>query len=97
MSQAMTPDEIRTTLSELPGWEYRDNALNKTFRLNSFREAVSFLVRIAFEAEAADHHPEIAIAYSRVVITLRTHAAGDRVTRRDVDLALAVQRISWVG
>jgi 4a-hydroxytetrahydrobiopterin dehydratase len=97
MSQVLKPDEIQAILRELPGWEYRDNSLNRTFCLNSFREAVSFLVRIAFEAEAVNHHPEIVVAYNRVVITLQTHDAGDRVTRRDADLAAAIQRISWVG
>jgi 4a-hydroxytetrahydrobiopterin dehydratase len=32
-----------------------------------------------------------------MTVRLATHAAGDRITARDVELARKIQRISWVG
>ena len=42
------------------GWALEDDgkAIVKTFRFPSFRAAMSWMVRAAFEAEDMDHHPE---------------------------------------
>lgn len=89
--------EIRAALAGLPGWQEEDGALAKTFAFGSFREAFSFMTRVAFEAEALEHHPDWTNVYHRVAIRLRTHDAGGRITARDVDLARRIQGVSWVG
>jgi 4a-hydroxytetrahydrobiopterin dehydratase len=48
--------------------------------------SVGFVNRLADAAEAADHHPDIAIAWNRVTVTLSTHSAGG-ITDKDVALA----------
>ena len=58
---------------------------------------MSFMVRVSFEAEAMDHHPEWTNVYNRVSIRLNTHDAGGNITAKDVELAERVQKISWVG
>ena len=55
------------------------------------------MTRVAFEAEALDHHPEWTNVYRRVTVRLNTHDAGGKVTARDVELARRMQAISWVG
>lgn len=97
MRRALTSDEIEAALASLPGWRHEGQALQKTFQLTSFREAMSFLVRLSFEAEQRDHHPEIKNVYGRVELLLRTHDAGNEVTQADVDLARAIETFSWVG
>jgi len=94
--EPMSREAIETVLAELPGWTYADDRLQKTYTFGSFREAVSFIVRIAFEAEQLNHHPELHNVYNRVTLALTTHAAGNRVTARDVELARAIERIAWV-
>ena len=89
--------EIEAALRGLPGWNFERNALAKTFEFGSFREAMSFLVRAAFEAEELNHHPEWANTYNQVVVLLRTHDAGGKVTAKDVELAQRIQKISWAG
>ena len=69
----------------------------KTFVFGSFREALSFMVRVGFEAEALNHHPEWGHVYNRVVIRLTTHDAGNKVTTSDLELARRIEGISWVG
>ena len=89
--------EIDTALAGLPGWICENDALVKTFQFGSFREAMSFMMRVAFEAEQRNHHPEWTNVYNRVAVRLSTHDAGGKVTAKDVDLAKKIQAISWVG
>ena len=95
MSEALTNDTIQKALTDLPGWSHQDDKLSKTFKFKSFREAMGFIVRIGFEAEAANHHPELFNVYSTVEIALSTHDADGKVTQKDVDLAGAIERIDW--
>lgn len=92
----MNHDEIRAALAVLPGWSFEDDSLVKTFRFGSFREAVSFIVRLSFEAEERNHHPELTNIYNRVDVRLRTHDAGNKVTELDLALAQAIENLSWV-
>ena len=91
-------DQIQTALADLPGWAHeRDgdtDALRKAFSFGDFRAALAFLVRVGFEAEERNHHPEIRNVYDRVELALTTHDAGDRVTQRDLDLAAAIEALS---
>ena len=96
MAEPLTRDQIEAALGELPGWTYEDDRLQKAYTLGNFREAVSFIVRLAFHAEELDHHPELTNVYNRVEVRLTTHDAGDRVTDRDVRLARAIESFSWV-
>ena len=97
MATPLTPAEIQSALATLAGWIHQDSALVKTFTFGGFREAFSFMTRVAFEAEALDHHPDWTNVYQRVTVRLNTHDAGGRVTAHDVELARRIQRISWVG
>lgn len=96
MTEPMNTDDLTTALAELPGWSHEGHALKKTFRFGSFPEAISFITRVAFAAEARNHHPELHNIYSTVDVTLTTHDAGDRVTTHDVALARDIERINWV-
>lgn len=93
----LTRKEIKLALGTLPGWKFAKNTLAKEFKFGSFREAMSFMVRAGFEAEAMDHHPDWTNVYNRVAVRLSTHDAGGRVTAKDIALAKRLQQISWVG
>ena len=72
---------------ELPdSWIDSRDALERTFELPSFREAIAFVNRVADLAEEADHHPDIAISYRKVTLRWTTHSAGG-ITERDSELA----------
>ena len=68
-------------------WREVEGALERTYELGSFEEAIAFLNRVAILAEAENHHPDIAIAYRRVTLRWTTHSAGG-ITDRDRELAL---------
>ena len=97
MATALTAEEIQETLGTLNGWRRESDALAKTFRFGSFREAFSFMTRVALEAEVLNHHPEWTNVYDRVSVRLSTHDAGGKITARDVELARKIQQVSWVG
>jgi 4a-hydroxytetrahydrobiopterin dehydratase len=92
----LTNEEIGRALDALPGWTHADEKLHREYRFGSFKEAVSFIVRIGFEAERMNHHPEIWNVYGTVRIALQTHDAGDKVTEKDVALARVIEGVSWV-
>ncbi len=96
MSTPLSSEEITRAKDALPGWAADSAALSKTFEFGSFREAISFMVRISFEAEELSHHPEWTNVYNRVEIRLSTHDAGNKVTAKDVELARRIERVAWV-
>jgi 4a-hydroxytetrahydrobiopterin dehydratase len=84
---------VNTALVADPdGWSEVDDALERTFDLGSFREALEFVNRVGELAEAENHHPHIAIDYKRVTLRWWTHTAGG-ITDRDRDLAEKTNRI----
>lgn len=97
MSTPLTNEQIGKALGGLAGWKSEHDALTKTFKFGTFREAMSFMTRVAFEAEEMNHHPEWTNVYNRVVVRLNTHDAGGKVTEKDAELARRIQKISWVG
>ncbi len=96
MSHPLSDSEIEVALSGLPGWSRDGDQLAKTYSFGSFREAVSFITRIAFEAEDMNHHPDLANVYNKVSIALSTHDSGGKITEKDVKLAQKIEDISWV-
>ena len=87
--------DAESRLKDLKGWSLEGEAIRKQYTFGSFREAISFVVRLAFDAEEADHHPDILINYKRVTLTWSTHSAGG-LTDKDFAGAKSADRISWV-
>jgi len=74
-------------------WTEKNNSLSKTFKFKDFQEAFAFMTRVAFLAEAQNHHPNWSNVYNTVTIELNTHDAGDIVTEKDHKLAKAIDKI----
>ena len=90
MSNPLSELEIESKLNDLNGWRFEQDFIRKSFRFPTFRDAVSFLVRVSFEAEQLDHHPEIFNCYNQVDLSINTHDAGGKVTEKDFALAAAI-------
>lgn len=88
--------EINHNLEDLEGWEYKDDAIHTFFQFENFKECFSVMVRIAFEAEAQQHHPNWTNVYSELQISLSTHDAGG-VTEKDFKLARSIENIIDAG
>jgi len=93
MRPKLTDDEIATALASLPDWRRDGDAIARTFAFAAFMDGIAFVNRVAAAAEAADHHPDIDVRYTRVTCRLSTHDAGG-ITRADARLAAEIDRLA---
>jgi 4a-hydroxytetrahydrobiopterin dehydratase len=71
----LAPEEIASYLGDL-GNDWRvveDHHLEKEYRFRDFREALDFTNRVGELAENVGHHPDIALSWGRVTLTVWTH------------------------
>ncbi len=95
MATPLTSRARAAALRKLKGWRAVEDgdAITRTFTFADFNEAFGFMTRAALVAEKMDHHPEWTNVYKTVTVTLTSHDAGG-VTRRDIDLAGAMDKIA---
>ena len=92
----LTDDEITSGLASLAGWDRAGEEIVKEYRLGNFKDSVAFVVRLSYEAEAANHHPDLDIRWNRVRVALSTHSEGG-LTAKDLDLAAAIEAVAPTG
>ena len=92
MRAKLTDDQIRTELSTLGGWARERDTLTRTFTFARFADGIAFVQRVAVAADAADHHPDIDIRFTKIRIALSTHDAGG-ITAADVKMARAIEKL----
>lgn len=90
--EKLSEKEIQEGIKSLEGWEYVDNGIECSFEFKNFKEAFSVMTRVAFEAEAQNHHPDWSNVYNRLYIRLSTHDA-EGVTANDFKLAQSIESI----
>lgn len=89
----LTQTEIDRQIQALPEWQQEDQTITRTFKFKNFVEAIAFVDKLVEPAEAAGHHPDLAISYNKVTISLTTHDAGG-LTQMDFDLAQTISEIA---
>jgi 4a-hydroxytetrahydrobiopterin dehydratase len=89
----LSPDEVDAALAEQGlAWEHQGDELVTTVELHDFAAALAFVNAVGAAAEAANHHPDIAIRWNKVHLVLTTHSAGG-LTVLDIALAAAIDRL----
>ena len=89
----MNEQNVQQMLDELPGWELKDNAIEKTYTFDGFIRAMGFLNAVATTAEGTQHHPDMTIRYTRVTMSLSTHSEGG-LTEKDFDMAGRIEALN---
>jgi 4a-hydroxytetrahydrobiopterin dehydratase len=89
----LSDDEIGSRLEGLEGWERDGDALRKQFKFDDFQGSVDFLNRITPPAEEMNHHPDVAISWNTVTVTLSTHSQGG-ITASDFELAARIDPLA---
>src|SRR6266481_5848240 len=84
----LSPAEITDRLKMLPGWRLDAGALVREYQTDGWPTTLMLVNAIGFVAEAADHHPDLAVSWGKVGVKLWTHSAGG-VTASDVELVPA--------
>ena len=93
MSSLLSDIAIQRALGSLPGWARRGSVLQKTYTFPTFPAGIAFVNRVAEAAEAAAHHPDIDIRYTKILCVLSTHSAGG-ITQKDLDLAQRMDELA---
>ncbi len=88
----LTESEISQRLQALPKWTRDGKTIKYTHEFKNFVESVSFVNCLISPSETTGHHPDIAIAYNRVTISLTTHDAGG-FTKQDFELAETISKL----
>ena len=75
---ALGDDAILALLAQVPGWMLVEEgrALTRTFPFANYAETMGFVNAVAWIAQRADHHPDLSVHYSRVVVRWSTHDVG---------------------
>jgi len=88
-------DLLASKLATLPGWRGADGWLQREYVTDGWRTTMLVVNAIAFLAEAANHHPDLEVHWSRILVRLQTHSAGG-VTEKDLQLAERIEAtVSW--
>jgi 4a-hydroxytetrahydrobiopterin dehydratase len=93
LGMKLTSERIEEGLRTLAGWQREGDAIRRQFTFAGFPEAVAFVVRVGFGAEAVDHHPDILVNYKRVTLTYTTHSEGG-LTEKDLAGARAADAVA---
>lgn len=91
----LSDEQITAALAGLPGWTRSGDSITATVELADFRAAMLYTGAVAYLAETANHHPDIAISWNRVTLTLSTHSAGG-LTANDTALAKQITALKVV-
>ncbi len=82
----LTEPEIVAGVGGLPNWRREGDELVRTVRLETFRDAIALVNRVADAADEADHHPDFEINWRNVTFRLTTKASHG-LTAKDIAMA----------
>lgn len=89
----LSDEEIEARLGELDGWQRAGGAIRRAFDRGDFVGAVEFVGSLVEPAEAMGHHPDVAISWSEVTVTVTTHSEGG-LTANDFELAKKIDALA---
>ncbi len=86
-------EEIEARLkAELPHWTYEDGWIRRKYRTSGWKATLMVVNTVGHLAEAAWHHPDLAVSYAFVIVKLVNHNAKG-VTEKDFALAKKIEEV----
>ena len=94
--ETYTDEEAGARLSkELPFWYLDEGCICRKYKTSGWKATLMVVNAIGHLAEAAFHHPDLAVAYAQVTVKLKNHAAKG-ITEKDFALAGRIEEfIQW--
>jgi 4a-hydroxytetrahydrobiopterin dehydratase len=93
-SPPLTADEARLLAGAVAHeWQTDGAEIRREFTFKTFNAAFGLATRIALLAEAQNHHPELEVAWGRLVVRLTTHSVGG-LSRNDFIMAARIDRLA---
>ena len=89
----LSDEEIEERVGFLDGWTRDGEAITKDFKRDEFTGSVGFVNEVMPVAEELNHHPDLAISWDTVTVTISTHSEGG-LTASDFELAERIDALS---
>lgn len=89
----LSDEEIEARLQAMPGWERQGDAIVREHSFEDFVGSVDFVNRVTPAAEEMNHHPDLAISWNKVTVSLSTHSQGG-ITESDFALATQIDSLA---
>jgi len=83
--------QIGEKLRDLTGWWFEGGMIRRVYKTDGWPTTLMLVNAIGYIAEAADHHPDLAVSWGRVTVKLSTHSAGG-ITDKDFALASLIEQ-----
>ena len=88
-------DVITKLKAELPLWVLENGWIRRKYKTSGWKSTLMVVNTIGHLAEAAWHHPDLAVSYAFVIVKLCTHDAKG-ITDKDFELAIKIEQvIGW--
>jgi len=88
----LSDEEIEQALQSMPEWEYRDGWIRRLYKTPGWSHTLMLANTIGYLADAAYHHPDLALGYAQVIVKLQTHRVKG-ITQLDIALAKRIDEI----
>jgi 4a-hydroxytetrahydrobiopterin dehydratase len=80
---------------ELPHWTLEGGWIRRKYKTSGWKATLMVVNTVGHLAEAAWHHPDLAVSYAFVTVKLMNHAAKG-VTEKDFALASKIEEVlTW--
>ena len=93
----LTEAEIQGRLPLVPGWSLAPGEggewIEKRFEFDDFVALMAFVNRMAALAEEEGHHPDFSVHYSKLDVSIWTHAIGG-LSQNDFILAAKIDGLA---
>jgi 4a-hydroxytetrahydrobiopterin dehydratase len=86
--------EVQAKIKELnlAEWYLEDGWLRRKYNTDGWPQTLMAVNAIGFLAEAAWHHPDLAVTWGKLWVKLKTHSAGG-ITDKDFELARKIEEV----
>lgn len=84
--------DIQYAISDLNGWEFKNNAIHKIFIFESYLNSIAFINRLAEIAEENNHHPDMVVGWCKIDVAFTSHDQGG-VTTACIDMAKKAESV----
>jgi len=84
--------DIQYAISDLNGWEFKNNAIHKIFTFESYLNSIAFINRLAEIAEEKNHHPDMVVGWCKIDVAFTSHDQGG-VTTACIDMAKKAESV----
>jgi len=88
-----TDEQVKARLvDELAHWYLENGWIRRKYKTSGWKATLMVVNTVGHLAEAAFHHPDLAVSYAFVIVKLKNHAAKG-ITNKDFELAQKIEEV----